>query len=215
MDSIPGTALRSARVAVLLAALAGFGLAAEVRAGCADPRWSGTNPDSAILAPAVYHPDGVRSGDVIRVGNFAAPAGIVGLWKFEMISKSTRNNTNPMPDGTLIDFGTAAWHADGTELQTSGIRHPSDGNVCQGVWEQVDHATFVLNHYALAWTNGNYTGPVNIRARVTVDPTGQRYSGQFVTVVYLASVTPGHEFDENTALATITGTFTATRVTVP
>ena len=119
-----------------------------------------------------------------------------------------------MPDGTLIDFGTAAWHADGTEFQTSGIRNPADGDVCQGVWQQVDDATFVLNHYALAWTNGTYTGPANIRARVSVDSTGNHYSGVFATVVYLATPVAGHEFDQNTVLASITGTFRATRVTM-
>ena len=131
-----------------------------------------------------------------------------------MIAQSTPTHTNPMPDGTLIDFGTAAWHADGTEFQTSGIRNPADGDVCQGVWQQVDDATFVLNHYALAWTNGTYTGPANIRARVTVDSTGNHYSGVFATVVYLATPVAGHEFDQNTVLASITGTFKATRVTM-
>ena len=96
----------------------------------------------------------------------------------------------------------------------SGIRNPSDGDVCQGVWQRVGYRTFVLNHYALAWTNGTYTGPVNIRARVTVDPSGSHYSGMFVTAVYLATPTQGHEFDQSTVLATITGTFTATRVTL-
>ena len=144
--------------------------------------------------------------------DFRGPA-IVGLWKFEMISKSTATNKNPMPDGTLIDFGTAAWHGDGTEFQTSGFRNPSDGNVCQGVWQQVGPSTFVLNHIALAWTSGSYTGPVNIRAEVTVDGPRNRYSGWFHTTVYLASATPGHEFDQTNVLASITGNFTAVRVT--
>jgi hypothetical protein len=144
--------------------------------------------------------------------DYREPA-IVGLWKFEMLSKSTPTHKNPMPDGTLIDFGTAAWHIDGTELQASGFRNPADGDVCQGVWQQLDEHTFVLNHVALAWTSGSYTGPVNIRARVTVDPSRNRYAGQFSTVVYLASATPGHEFDQTTVLASITGTFDAVRVT--
>jgi len=150
----------------------------------------------------------------VRVSDRDSARTIVGLWKFEMISKSTPTHANPMPDGTLIDFGTAAWHADGTEIQTSGIRDPRDGDVCQGVWQRVGDATFVLNHYALAWTNGTYTGPVNIRAEVTIDRGGDGYSGMFATVVYLATPVKGHEFDQNTVLASITGTFTATRVTL-
>ncbi|HEV2271152.1 MAG TPA: hypothetical protein VGR92_16995 [Steroidobacteraceae bacterium] len=194
---------------LLLTGVATLGLSGTSHAGCAAAKWSAA-PESA---PA---PGAVMSGaqeDFIKVSDRDSARTIVGLWKFEMISKSTSTHTNPMPDGTLIDFGTAAWHADGTEFQTSGIRNPSDGDVCQGVWQRVGDGTFVLNHYALAWTNGTYTGPVNIRARVTVSPNGTRYSGWFATVVYMAAPVAGHEFDQNTVLASITGTFTATRVT--
>lgn len=143
-----------------------------------------------------------------------AEHGIVGLWKFEMLAKNTPTHTNPMPDGTLVDFGTASWHGDGTEFQASGFRNPSDGDVCQGVWKQVGESSFVLNHYALAWQSGVYAGPAHIRAEVSVNPAGTRYSGVFVTTVYAATPTAGHEFDETTPLVTITGTFTATRVTI-
>jgi hypothetical protein len=182
-------------------------------AGCASGQWHQASNQSTDFRPMVYKPDeGIAK--YIRVNDGTSEATIVGLWKFEMIAMSTPKNTNPMPDGTLVDFGTAAWHADGTEFQTSGIRNPSDGDVCQGVWTQIGPSTFQLNHYALAWTNGTYTGPVNIRAIVKVDSKGDRYSGGFQTDVYLASVTPGHEFDETTKLVTITGSFTATRVTI-
>ena len=201
--------------AVTVLMLMGVGLALTARAGCVGADWSPTGAKPSMLSTAMYHPQGALTGYLRPVSDRDERAAIVGLWKFEMLSKSTPKNTNPMPDGTLIDFGTAAWHADGTEFQTSGIRNPADGDVCQGVWEQIDDSTFVLNHYALAWTNGTYTGPVNIRAQVTVDGSRNRYSGHFVTIVHLASATPGHEFDETTVLATITGTFTATRVTVP
>lgn len=191
-----------------------LGFAGTSHAGCADAKWSDAPPAASAPGPEGSRLMNTTPGTFIHVADFEPRARIVGLWKFEMISKSTATHENPMPDGTLIDFGTAAWHADGTELQTSGIRNPADGNVCQGVWQQVDESTFVLNHYALAWTNGSYTGPVNIRARVTVDPTGNHYSGVFATVVYLATPVAGHEFDQNTVLASITGTFTATRVTL-
>lgn len=181
-------------------------------AGCASADWGNATNAAADFHSVVYRP-GNDLAEFRRVDDKGSAA-IVGLWKFEMISASTPQNKNPMPDGTLIDFGTAVWHGDGTEFQTSGIRNPSDGDVCQGVWTQVGPSTFQLNHYALAWTNGFYTGPVNIRAVVKVDSTGNRYAGGFQTDVYLASVTPGHEFDKTTKLVTITGSFTATRVTI-
>jgi len=55
-----------------------------------------------------------------------------------------------LPDGAPIDFGTAAWHDDGTKLMNSGSRKPADGDFCQGVWEQTGPNEFVLNHYALS-----------------------------------------------------------------
>lgn len=197
---------RLTAAALVLAGVATLGLSGTSHAGCADIKW-------AQPAPAPGASDDTSDG-FIRVADWGSKRTIVGLWKFEMISKSTRTHQNPMPDGTLIDFGTASWHGDGTEFQTSGIRNPSDGDVCQGVWSKVGDATYVLNHYALAWTNGTYTGPVNIRAQVTVSPSGNSYNGTFTTVVYMATPIKGHEFDQNTVLATITGNFTATRVTL-
>jgi hypothetical protein len=198
---------RLTAAALVLAGVATFGLSGTSHAGCADANWSRTAPAPGGAA------DGA-SGGFIQVADWSSRRTIVGLWKFEMLSKSTRTHQNPMPNGTLIDFGTAVWHPDGTEFQTSGIRNPSDGDVCQGVWQKVGNATFALNHYALAWTNGTYTGPVNIRAQVTVAPGGNSYTGTFTTVVYMATAIKGHEFDQNTVLATITGSFDATRVTL-
>jgi hypothetical protein len=196
--------------ALLVTGIAALGLSGTSHAGCVPTKLSA----ALKAAPTASAAMNTSPGTFVRVSDRDSARSIVGLWKFEMISKSTKTHTNPMPDGTLIDFGTAAWHADGTELQSSGIRDPRDGDVCQGVWQSVGGGTFVLNHYALAWTNGTYTGPVNIRAEVTVDRSGTRYSGMFATVVYLASAVKGHEFDQNTVLASITGTFTATRVTL-
>lgn len=202
MNTKPVGRSRIAIAAVVMGGVAALGLATTSHAGCAP---------QPVPAPAAAD---TASGAFIRTDYRYPARTIVGLWKFQMISKSTSTHKNAMPDGTLIDFGTAAWHIDGTEFQTSGLRSPSDGDVCQGVWQRVGDATFVLNHYALAWTNGTYTGPVNIRAQVTVDPTGNHYAGSFETKVYLAAAVTGHEFDQTTLLADITGSFTATRVTL-
>jgi len=193
---------RVAIAAVMMSGIAAMGLSTTSHAGCVPQ-----------VAPAPAQAD-TTAGAFIRTDYRYPARTIVGLWKFQMISKSTAAHKNAMPDGTLIDFGTAAWHGDGTEFQTSGIRNPGDGDVCQGVWQRIGDATFVLNHYALAWTDGSYTGPANIRAQVTVSPNGNSYSGWFETKVYLASAVTGHEFDQTTMLADITGSFTATRVTL-
>jgi len=192
-------------------ALIAAGLANNASAACTNPAWSPEASDTSGLVSAVYHPSTDAAGLMTVSNDHAA---IIGLWKFELLSKSTSKNNNPMPDGTLIDFGTAAWHSDGTELINSGIRNPADGDFCQGVWAKVNDSTFVLNHMALAWMNGAYVGPARIAERVTVGPNGHHYWGTFKIVQYLATVSPGHEFDQDTALVTITGTVKATRITV-
>jgi hypothetical protein len=190
-----------------------IGAISMAHAACATAQWKQAWSPAADFHPAVFRPDRGQAR-LFAVNYGQDDAAIVGVWKFEMIAQSTAKNKNPMPDGTVVDFGTAAWHGDGTEFQTSGLRNPADGDVCQGVWAQIGPSTFQLNHYALAWTNGVYTGPADIRAIVRVDSGGNHYSGGFQTDVYLASVTAGHEFDETTKLVTITGSFTATRVTI-
>ncbi|MGH8218832.1 MAG: hypothetical protein ACREUT_09755 [Steroidobacteraceae bacterium] len=138
---------------------------------------------------------------------------IVGLWKVEFIAKG---NSNGIPDGALIDFGTATWHRDGTETMVSGGRDPTTGDVCMGAWEQIGPATYKLNHVALAWLSDAYVGPATIAETVTLDRSGKTFHGTFTTTQYLATVTPGHEFDENSVLAPtpIHGVITGTRVTV-
>ena len=197
-------------IALCTFGLPGLALSIPANAGCYAGAPDAPRPQPQRAAPGV--PQWVRTG-FLPVAEEDSDHAIVGLWKIEMMSQNTASHTNPMPDGTLIDFGTAAWHSDGTELMNSGIRNPADGDFCQGVWDRVGHSTFILNHYALAYSAGAYTGPVNIRERVTVDASGRHFSGWFTLVAYLASVTAGHEFDQGTPLVTITGTITGTRIT--
>jgi len=136
-------------------------------------------------------------------------AAIVGFWKFAFTA------TNP-PLGPF-DAGYVQWHSDGTEL-TNSSRAPTTGNFCMGVWKQIGHSTFNLNHFGLSWafdanvpptapgTGGaTFVGPANIRETVTVDHSGNSYQGTFTVVQY--------EPDGVTVAATITGTVTATRIT--
>jgi hypothetical protein len=185
--------------AVVSFVLAGAAFTGTAHAACTLPE--AIRSAAANFVPAVY-----------QQGDFERDAAIVGVWKFEMLAKSTAKNKNPMPDGTLIDFGTQAWHADGTELLNSGIRNPADGNFCQGVWEQVAPRTFKLNHLPLAWSAGAYIGPVKMTMMVAVDEFGNNFHGFFSQTLFQASTTAGHEFDENSPVVTVTGTITASRL---
>src|SRR3974390_1321135 len=109
------------RMTAALAAVGvvGFMVGRPANAGCPTYTPPAAAPSAAHLIPAVYHPDGGLGGALVRAGDFEAPA-IVGLWKVELLAKG---NTNGIPDGALIDFGTAQWHEDGTETMISGGRN--------------------------------------------------------------------------------------------
>ena len=76
-----------------------------------------------------------------------------------------------------------------------------------GVWKQVGRSTFRLNHVALSWdTSGlNFVGPASIKEQVTVDRTGNGYTGTFTIDQFDAS---------GNVLAHITGEVTGRRITV-
>jgi hypothetical protein len=106
---------------------------------------------------------------------------ITGLWKFSFTAKGNAN----IPDGAPIDAGYATWHADGTEIMNSG-RPPMTGSFCMGAWKALGHRSFKLNHIALSWdpSGTTFVGPASIRERVTVNSTGDSYSGSFTLTQY-------------------------------
>ena len=199
------------RSTLIAAAVATALLSSAARAGCAGSPEGGAPTSAPSLQPAVWRSD---SPTFQLIHDSDEQGGIVGLWRFEMLTKSTKANTNPMPDGTLDDFGYATWHGDGTEIMNSGIHNPADSNFCMGVWKQVGRSTYRLSHHPLPWAGGSYLGPIDLEMQVTLSDDGNSYSGQYVERVFAAAALPGHEFDENVPLATITGTIKATRVTV-
>ena len=199
--------------AALCLTVLGVGAVGSARAACSIPAPLGRSGSDASFLPAVYRADSGSPASLLRLADYQEGPAIVGLWKFELLAKSTAANKNPMPDGALIDFGVTAWHSDHTEIMNSGARNPADGDFCQGIWKQVGPASFQLNHIALAWGGGSYVGPAQIQVLVAVDSTGNHYAGTFTLTQYVASITPGHEFDENAVAVRITGTVTATRLT--
>ncbi len=126
---------------------------------------------------------------------------IVGFWRVKFVSEGTTG----IPDGTIIDMGFSQWHSDGTEILNSS-RPPATSNFCLGVWEKTGNHTYKLNHFALSSDlNGNLIGPANIREDVTLDASGNSYTGKFTI----------DQFDLNgNTLAHVAGNISATRITI-
>ena len=198
--------LGAAALTVAGQAMAGCGMYGAQ--GALPPSWS---PSTAAASTSAAKSIG-RPGE-----DHGAQAGsIVGLWKFTFVSDGTAYPAQ-IPAGVVLDFGTAIWHSDGTEITFSGGRPPSSGDVCMGVWEQTGRATFRLKHIALGWVSSDtpppvgpvspaaFVGPAIIRQTVKVGPSGHTFQGT-LTIDQFAS-------DEVTLLEHIGGTVTATRVT--
>jgi hypothetical protein len=206
--------------------LAGAAITGGAQAACTDAKipmklTSASPGDVAHLSDAVYRP-GDDAASLTMVWDRPDDA-IVGFWKFEWRAKADAGilNDNPgIPDGSLLDFGTILWHADGTEITVSGGRTPAVGDVCMGSWKYIGHSTFQLTHLAMGY--GPPPGPVMgyqglavLEMQVKVDPDGHTYHGNFNLTQYMSKfdpTVPGSEFDQSTPEFVLSGTVKATRI---
>jgi hypothetical protein len=148
----------------------------------------------------------------MRVWDFDFDPSIVGLWEFEVRASM---DEGPFHKGDLIDWGLATWHGDGTEIQFSAGRPYDAGDVCMGVWKPEGHHKFHLNHIALGkdlGTGANFDGLTNIVADVTVDSTGDKFTGTYKIIQYLGNPANGTEFDQTNEQYRFIGTVAAKRV---
>jgi hypothetical protein len=113
-----------------------------------------------------------------------APAGadVVGLWHVVF-------QQNAGFGGGLFDDSYAEWHSDGTEIMNSGVHSPATGNFCMGAWAKTGPSTYTLKHVALDYGFQPLGSPtptviVIIREVVTVDQTGNHFTGSFTADIY-------------------------------
>jgi len=142
-----------------------------------------------------------------------APPGadVVGLWHVVFTQ-------NTGFGGGLFDDSYAAWHSDGTEIMNSGVHSPAYGNFCMGAWTKTGPSTYTLKHVALDYSMqsvGSTTPSVIaiIREEVTVDHTGNHFTGSFTADIYAPyssalPATPGAHIAQVGA-----GTITGDRIT--
>jgi hypothetical protein len=203
-------------MAALVVGAAGLSQLHTAHAGC------GITPPA--LKPNAWYPS-TQGADMLRFADFRPgeeqgrllptsddgwhyDAPIVGMWRFTL--------TTPGPNGTpvVVDDGYAQWHSDRTEIQNSGLHAPISSNFCLGVWQQVGFNSYKLNHFPLAW-DANGTNPANaIRLTETVRLTDANHmTGTFTLKVYPWTTTDSLNVAGG-AVATVTGTVTAERITI-
>jgi hypothetical protein len=197
---------RGGKTATLTAALGLLGMAVAGQAGAScmgstpNPAAPNQHRSAMHMTPAIYRPGVAQGASFIQVSDAADESeSIVGLWEFKFV-------------GFGPDYGTQAWHSDGTELIYSAGQNPETGDVCQGVWRKVGPSTYSLNHIAMGRPapGAPFGLRVHIHAVVKVDESGNNYSGKYKAAVY--SVSEADPFDESVEVASGTGVLTGTRV---
>jgi hypothetical protein len=109
---------------------------------------------------------------------------IIGLWQ-----------VMDLENGQPVDLSFEAWHSDGTEILIDQSA-PATGNVCIGTWQQTGSLTFKLTHPALNFDmNGNFIGTVMINEVVTLDRSGNKYSGTYTVDIFDVNGSPVDHLD--------------------
>jgi hypothetical protein len=197
----------------LVLGIAGFSIANGAQAGCgfvSSPlklnAWSPLTQPSPSLRSAYDSPG--TGGRFLRMSDergWPGEASIVGMWRFQLAA----------PNGAVVDDGYAQWHSDGTEIQNSGLHAPITSNFCLGVWKQVGPGTYRLNHFPLGWDATGQSPANAIQLTETVRLTDDNHmTGTFTLKVYVWTSTDSLDVGPSTPVATVTGTVTATRVTI-
>jgi len=200
-------------LAALVLSVAGFSMVNSAQAGCGfvpsplkPNAWNPSTQASPMLQSAYYRPG--SEGRFLLIsddGGWHGEAGIVGMWRFQLVA----------PNGAVVDDGYAQWHSDGTEIQNSGVHAPITSNFCLGVWKQVGPGTYQLNHFPLAWDVTGQSPANAIQITETVNLTDENHlTGTFKLKVYVWTSTDSLDVSPSMPVSTVTGTITATRVTI-
>ncbi len=197
---------------VLVLGLAGLSIATSAQAGCGfvsslkPNAWNPATQAAPALRPAYDSPG--TGGPLLLMsdaGGWPGDGGIVGMWRFQLLA----------PNGAVVDDGYAQWHSDGTEIQNSGVHAPITSNFCLGVWKQIGPRTYQLNHFPLGWEATGQSPANAIQLTETVRLTDDNHlTGTFTLKVYVWTRTDSLDVSPGTPVATVTGTLTATRVTI-
>lgn len=175
--------------------------ASGANAGCAVPYKAAAVPAIPFVSP---HWD--------DEGN--QKAGIVGLWHV-IYTGTTDDNFPPggpfppTPFQFLESFKT--WHADGTEFENAFLP-PTGGNICFGVWKEVDDCTVKLHHVGLMFKpDGSLLAIFTVDETDKVASDGKTYNGSFDFKLWPPSY---DAVGKGTPISEVKGTAAATRISV-
>lgn len=188
----------------LVGAVLGMLIAASgAKAGCAVPYKAGAAPAIPFVSP---HSD--------SESNEHEHGSIVGLWHVNYTATYDNNFPPggpypPIPFPFVETFKT--WHGDGTEFENAFLP-PSGGNICFGVWKDLDKGTVKLHHIGLMFNaEGGVSSIFTVDETDTVASNGKTYTGTFDFKLWPPSY---DAVGVGTPIAEVKGTTAATRIAV-
>lgn len=179
--------------------------ASAAKAGCGAPLKVGA---ASPIPFAVAH------GGHGAADDSGQPASIVGLW--HVVYTATYSTAGPLPV-PLVPPGSfpfiqsyKTWHRDGTEFENAFLP-PTGGNVCFGVWKQLENGNVKLHHIGLMFgSDGSVANVFTVDEIDRVTANGKTYSGIFDFKIF----DPTDVLGTGTPLQELKGTTAGTRITV-
>ena len=206
--------IRSFRVlsVVLLAVAAMAASAIDAGATCMVP---GPTKLSALTGAAKLLRPGTTPAlaAAAQNGNSNGGGPIVGLWQIVM---------NAVPDlGFPFDFAFQHFHADGTEMMSSGGVPPTVGNVCLGAWERGSNGVIRVRHVGWNFAGGALvlgdlpTGYFYMEVTLRTNSQGTAYSGTWKAASYDLGAGPLGSGGPPQPGSDFEGTIQAARISAP
>ena len=135
-------------------------------------------------------------------------ASIVGLWHVIYTATSAPPPFPTPPFKFAETYKT--WHGDGTEFENAFLP-PGGGNVCFGVWKDLDDGGVKLHHIGLMFaSNGSVSHVFTVDETNTVASNGKTYTGTFDFKLF----GPTNVYGTGLASEEVKGTTAGTRITV-
>ena len=171
---------------LIAAATVAFAMASTSAGAACVHRTKDVNDPLTVKLPPLPAPARTASGE---------SDSIVGLWHVE----------HKLPDGSLYFESFEHYHSEGTEFEFANI-NPIVGDVCLGVYKQVDSKTVSLFHIGWIFDGaGNPDGTFTLEGPRTLAKHGTRLKGTFDAKIYDVN---GNLVEEDT------GTTTGERISV-
>jgi hypothetical protein len=190
-----------------LVALVGLGLlftaSGAKAAGCGLAYKTGAAPAIPFLSPQGNESSNHQEGEESK-----KHASIVGLWHVIYTATDALGPFPPTPFQFLESYKT--WHGDGTEFENAFLP-PDGGNICFGVWKDLEHGSVKLHHIGLMFgSDGKVSNIFTVDETDKVASNGKTYTGTFDFKLFEAA----NVYGTGTPLAEVTGTTAGTRITV-